>query len=1337
MNVKLLIKGLIKSLATSILLMGPGFVLILIGLSFPGMVLLFVGSFWMMARTYRRPWRLTRLSCFIPPLVALISYAMQLSLFAVKELPWPAIALAVGAGILLGWWRGNSHRVYAESGMLFAKRTLGYLICWILGYGFTQSLATAASSVLLIHAGLVTGAFTTTLLVMVSVILLRKRNSMPVVSLGHNAAGVFFAGLCIAWSLLMLPSVSAFQQSRVAAELRAAINGGDAEEIFAAALMSGLNEDLGLTRLQRAADQSDAKGLNSFLGIQLDTSQFVARSGSDRIKIIFNVGEAETPLGRYMLTAFGPPVLDKIRDWVLDPEGWDENVRFSSDMKFRPVRIGEYAMVLSGSNDRISLANGILLCNGRVVLIEMDIYRGNQAARVDRMLLNTLSFMAGSYDSGPGAFTPDKDGTAAVSIATLLMLASAGIALNLVQSVAAASGLVLKTTVESASQAVADTAVSHPASDTDPLPLIDPRDGQQLETDGDRVYWDDDAGWIDRQTAQQWIDEIKRERARRDAEVEQRWDEIQQSRDDYYDRQRADLQRNGYVWDADSQMWVDRDGDDYPMALLHNVYGALDFIDDNIDRLTPEMQKRVRKQLDRIDTSDPYNISPEDLERLGKLTGAVRDLRIGQDESAAAAKMHTDIDRAETNAFIANFGMGVVRFGISRLDPTQGVLTGAAFGYFTAPEGSGVTHAIIGGAATYIDITASQMAPSNILWNVSTGSGIAATEMALYGGNWEDIKRSALIGGGMNGLFALGQKPGVRSWLDDTDLRIRKHWQSVVGGGADRPLNRGVDGGIAAKTESRSGVPSPPGPYADATVRSTPSATAGDDGVTARSTPPSGAPDPDSVGIKVRPPGSAAGEPVKPNLNTPEGRAAWDAMHGGPREGKLPTGLDDPTPWIPEDIRNHKGAHWLRDTDLRIREHWQSVGAGRQDGAWEQFTNRVNHDIAGGKLELEHVDHYFNLMDKHLDPHSPGGGWKGHVSETSSTQTRAASWEPSPPRATPEYDFPGVTRSKDLADYADGGQTRMALAEERGQVSVEQARQFTSRGTAAVNEAVQKSTPQAMNRFEAETGVRVKRAYVGDSGSSAKDAPRSVSSDNDRTVHAEFDDADLMNYARNHFPKDRPEAGLAKAHAELIHTYARHQREGVDTYLRQRYDVGASDLGVDVYGGIAAPGPGAPNDLYGPAFTRVRQSVKGTVTVYNRDGSSYRTSGQALVDAEHLARHRYLRADHPMTGDDTLQRMTGTDYRSTAAQQIIKAHKIDPLDVNRPQVQQAAKSLERAAQASKGLGGPSMDSKLVKVAEDIRGQRRSIPEILTEAKMSREQFLAKAKDAILKLEGDS
>lgn len=65
--IKALIKGLSKSLILSALLIGPGFVLLTLGFKFLGMVGLFFGSFCLMARTYRRPWRLTLLSCLIPP----------------------------------------------------------------------------------------------------------------------------------------------------------------------------------------------------------------------------------------------------------------------------------------------------------------------------------------------------------------------------------------------------------------------------------------------------------------------------------------------------------------------------------------------------------------------------------------------------------------------------------------------------------------------------------------------------------------------------------------------------------------------------------------------------------------------------------------------------------------------------------------------------------------------------------------------------------------------------------------------------------------------------------------------------------------------------------------------------------------------------------------------------------------------------------------------------------------------------------------------------------------------------------------------------------------------
>lgn len=1257
LNVGGLVKGLARSLATSALLMAPGLALLLFDFLFTGMVLLFLASFWMMARTYRRPWRLTALSCLIPPVVASISYGMQLVLFSEAGLPWLALAASIGAGILLGWWRGTAHRVYSESGALFARRTFGYLLCWVLGYGFTQALSTTASSVWMIHGGLVTGAFTTALLVMVSLVLLRKRRPLVAGPPGGETAGVLLALLCFGAGLLAVPYAHAQHHAPGATDLHAALTSGDAEEIFAAALISGLNRDLRLTRIRRAADQSDARRLNDFMGIRLDHSQFAARSDGDHLKIIFNTGRPDSPPARYLLKAFGPLALDKLREWVMDPDQWEDDVRFADDMTFRPVRIGDYAMVLSGSNERVSLANGILLSGDRVVLVELTMHRGGQGARLDRMMLDTLAFMAGISGTGPGGFIPHRGGAAAVSIATLLMLASAGIALQLVQSVAAASGLALQTTAESASRSMTDAAAPRPApaAPDRPPPLIDPRDGKALESDGDRVYWDDDDGWIDRQTAERWIQEIHEERARRDDEVERRWGEIEESRDDYYDQQQADLRENGFRWNAERQMWVDMDGDDYPIHLLHSVYGAQDYIDDNIDRLPPKLRQRVNDQLARIDTSDPYNIPPEDLERLGRLAGAVRDLRYGQDESAAAARMHAELDRRQTSTFLKTFGWGVARFGLSRLDPTQGVATGAVFGYVFAPEGRGVTNAVIGGLATYADVSASAMAPSNMLWNVATGSSIAAAEMAAYGGSWADIKRSALIGGGMNGLSALGQKPGVRSWLDgtpsrgtvdvetaprarpamtddgppaasrapvvDDDGRSPTARSSAADEGAVRSPDQDVDARYARSSEEHTGAPLPPDDVApSAPLRSAPAA--GDDVAASRPSTVTSADD----GTSVRPAPGEDGATVRP--------AATD------------------------------------------------------DGASDPSISR--------------------------SPASPG--------------------EPLPPRTIPEFEFPDLARSHDLDDFANGGQARLALAEERGQVTVDQAQHLTARGTAAVDEAVQQSAPQAMSRFEAETGVRIKKAYVGDSGSSATEGPRSVDSDNDRTIHADFEELDLLHYAKHRFPDARPEVALANAHAELTHKFAGHQRQGVDAYLHRRYDVSTADLGVDVYGGVAAPGPGAPTDLYGPAFTRMRQSVRGKTTVFNRDGSSYQTSGQALVDAEHMARDHYQRADHPMTGDDTLQRMTGTDYRATASQQVSKAQHIDPLDHDRAQVRQAAKSLERADQASRGLGGPPMDARLLEVAKRIQSEPQFIPEILAEARITREQFLSATRADILRLE---
>lgn len=166
-----------RSLALSALVLGPGFILLAAGMTIPGMIWLFLGSFGMMAWTYRKPWRLNLLSCFAPPLAAMACYAVQLALFPTPP-PFLWIVVAASVGVGLGYARGAVHTLRREGTEVFAERTLGYLSVWAVGYGASQILAMSATSVLAIRAGLVTGALTTAMLATVCILLLQRRKAL-------------------------------------------------------------------------------------------------------------------------------------------------------------------------------------------------------------------------------------------------------------------------------------------------------------------------------------------------------------------------------------------------------------------------------------------------------------------------------------------------------------------------------------------------------------------------------------------------------------------------------------------------------------------------------------------------------------------------------------------------------------------------------------------------------------------------------------------------------------------------------------------------------------------------------------------------------------------------------------------------------------------------------------------------------------------------------------------------------------------------------------------------------------------------------------------------------
>lgn len=186
--IKTVAKSLVKSLALSAAVLGPGLLLLANGESLIGMIWLFVGSFAMMAWTYRKPWRLGTISCLIPPISATVCYLFQLELFSKNLPPFFAIAASILLGLTIGYLRGKAHVVYERNGEFFAERTLPYLVIWIVAYGITLGLGMAASNIWAVYSGLVSGAFTTAMLMVVSILLLNNSGRKSRLRAGANSA---------------------------------------------------------------------------------------------------------------------------------------------------------------------------------------------------------------------------------------------------------------------------------------------------------------------------------------------------------------------------------------------------------------------------------------------------------------------------------------------------------------------------------------------------------------------------------------------------------------------------------------------------------------------------------------------------------------------------------------------------------------------------------------------------------------------------------------------------------------------------------------------------------------------------------------------------------------------------------------------------------------------------------------------------------------------------------------------------------------------------------------------------------------------------------------------
>lgn len=199
--------ALLKNLLLAALLMTPGMILLFMGQRLAGITAIFVGSFVMMAKSYRKPWALNFLSTVLPILSVMFCYGVQLYLFRDKLPELTYVFGAFGAGSLLGILRAYFHKIEVTERGVFANKTIGFLVLWVIAFGATQALALFATDILYLRAGLLTGALSTGLIVATTFFIWTRK--FKAVKLARVTALLLAAGFVV----FAVPDASAQSQN--------------------------------------------------------------------------------------------------------------------------------------------------------------------------------------------------------------------------------------------------------------------------------------------------------------------------------------------------------------------------------------------------------------------------------------------------------------------------------------------------------------------------------------------------------------------------------------------------------------------------------------------------------------------------------------------------------------------------------------------------------------------------------------------------------------------------------------------------------------------------------------------------------------------------------------------------------------------------------------------------------------------------------------------------------------------------------------------------------------------------------------------------------------------
>ncbi|MBN2080833.1 hypothetical protein JW859_01370 [bacterium] len=762
---RIILKSLVKSFLISLAITIPGLLLMLVS-PVLGSVWLLLGSFWMMAVSYQRPWRLSVVSTILPPIALALSYFLQLLVF--RDAPSTNIVGGVVIiGIIIGLIRGGVHQVYTDKGAIYARRTIGYLLIWLVCYGLTQLFAVAGSPDY--GLGRITGAFSTAMLVTFTLVLLKKyimtRQTLVTPGNGVTVGLVALVAAIGIWLNLAPVQADAQQMAQTVTQL---ISVDDLRQIAA---------DIRVGEL--VANDAYASQYYQIIGEQ--------RSGWDsQLKQNMSwqpITEIYVRLYRYDWPIL-PGLFDQagMRSDRIPVTGLEGGSQFSYKPR-KSLNLGQYSflqerewhqnvLLMRPSTRKFGATSVAYLDNWQITIDVLDgsttatpSAHGDQRnfddAATSQLSMQLLGTAYGRMRSGAvGTAVPPPDpemAAAATFIASVVFILTGGV-INAAGSLAGApiggpaggpGGGRAPVPTGPGTQPAIPTA---PAQRRQLPPLI--YDGEPLATNDQGQYWDPVKGkWISELEARGIIKELNRQKAAAEADAQRRVAE-QQSRADQdwealkkHTRAEAEAERQRQIAQAKT------DDDFWRRAGLAKNW---------LTEYSPEQLAELERLIEKATIQG--SVTQADKDAMHDLLNDAFTALSGTEAAAAKAWL---AEAAKQDAYLtgAMIGTEIVKVAATIAlvsGPQSAILiplavggsVGLVQGKMMGLEGSRwVEHVALSGAFNTIGFNAGAMRPGSWQWQAGVGGVTAGTQTAIWtrgdvGATAQSTIMGALISGG-------------------------------------------------------------------------------------------------------------------------------------------------------------------------------------------------------------------------------------------------------------------------------------------------------------------------------------------------------------------------------------------------------------------------------------------------------------------------------------------------------------------------------------------------------------------------------------------------------------